>query len=112
MPFCPHCLYEFVEGFEKCPDCRTALVDRLPEGKAAEVKWFFLDTLPDVTMAEMIKEALENSGIKTILKTDPLHTIFSLTSTGLAGSYAKLYVPIEKRQAALDILNSMTNKDD
>lgn len=109
MPFCPHCLNEFVEGTEKCVDCQSRLVATLPEEKMSIVKWLFLVILTDVTMAQMVKEALENNGIETILKTDPLHTTFSLQSTGLAGSFAKLYVPRNQKEAALDILESMTN---
>lgn len=112
MPFCPLCLYEFVDGTKKCVDCNAKLVDRLPDEKMTIVKWLYLDTLPDVILAEMVKEALENNGIETILKTDPLHTTFSLQSTGLAGSFAKLYVPRNQKEAALEILQSMTNKED
>lgn len=112
MPFCPNCLYEFAEGTEKCIECNAELVDRLPVEKMADVKWFFLDILPDVIMAQMVKEALENKGIETILKTDPLHTTFSLQSTGLTGSYAKLFVPRNHKKLAMAILESMTNKED
>jgi len=111
MPYCPRCLYEFVEGTKKCVDCNAKLVERLPKEKMATVRWLFLDTLSDIVMANMVKEALENNGIETILKTDPLHTIFSLQSTGAIGSYARLYVPRGQKQAAIDILKSMTETD-
>ncbi|HPC36510.1 MAG TPA: DUF2007 domain-containing protein [Candidatus Marinimicrobia bacterium] len=108
MPFCPRCLYEYVEGTQKCVDCNAKLVAHLPEEKMADVKWFCLGILSDIVMAEMVKESLENNGIETILKTDPLHTTFSLQSTGATGSYAKLFVPRDKKNAALDILKSMS----
>ncbi|MCK9243755.1 MAG: DUF2007 domain-containing protein [Candidatus Marinimicrobia bacterium] len=107
MPFCPRCLYEFVEGTKKCVDCNAKLVEHLPEEKMATVKWLFLDTLSDIVMANMVKEALENNGIETILKTDPLHSTFSLQTTGAIGSYARLFVPRGQKKAALDILKSM-----
>ncbi len=112
MPFCPHCLYEFVEGTEKCIDCDTKLVSHLPENKKANAKWLFLEILPDIILAKMVKEALESNGIETILKTDPLHTTFSVQSTGVAGSYAKLYVPRDQQEVAREILQSMTTQKD
>ena len=108
MPFCPRCLYEYVEGTSKCIDCNAELVARLPEEKMTDVKWFCLGVLSDIVMAEMVKESLENNGIETILKIDPLHTTFSLQSTGATGSYAKLFVHCGKKKTALDILKSMS----
>ena len=109
MPFCPRCLYEYVEGTQKCIDCNAELVARLPEEKMTDVKWFCLGVLSDIVMAEMVKESLENNGIETILKIDPLHTTFSLQSTGATGSFAKLLVPRSKKKIALDIFKSMSN---
>jgi len=31
MPFCPNCKYEYKPGIAKCPDCGSALVERLEE---------------------------------------------------------------------------------
>ena len=109
MPFCPRCLCEYVEGTSKCIDCNAELVARLPEEKMTDVKWFCLGVLSDIVMAEMVKESLENNGIETILKIDPLHTTFSLQSTGATGSFAKLLVPRSKKKIALDIFKSMSN---
>jgi hypothetical protein len=87
------------------------LVARLPEEKMTDVKWFCLGVLSDIVMAEMVKESLENNGIETILKIDPLHTTFSLQSTGATGSFAKLLVPRSKKKIALDIFKSMSTTD-
>ncbi|MFH1214626.1 MAG: DUF2007 domain-containing protein [Candidatus Neomarinimicrobiota bacterium] len=109
MPFCPHCLYEFVEGTKTCADCKAKLVDQLPAEKLDAVKWLFLVTLSDITIAEMVKEALNNNGIPVFLKTDPIHSALSVFSAGATGSYARLYVPRGQKEAALEILQSMTD---
>lgn len=31
MPWCPKCKYEYVEGIKICPDCKSALVDEVPD---------------------------------------------------------------------------------
>jgi len=36
MPWCPKCKTEYQEGFEKCADCGSDLVDELPEEELTE----------------------------------------------------------------------------
>ena len=58
MSYCPECKYEFVEDIKECPDCKSLLVEALPdENQPIEVKWAPLQTLPSAMYAEMAKEA-------------------------------------------------------
>jgi len=110
MPFCPACLFEFVEGIKVCPDCGVELVEQLPPQQEADVKWTLLATFSDVVYAGMVREALENSGIRVVQKTDTLHSLFAIQSTALVGSFAMLYVDRAQSDQARAILRALTTE--
>ncbi|RKY54929.1 MAG: hypothetical protein DRP89_04240 [Candidatus Neomarinimicrobiota bacterium] len=109
MPFCPKCKYEFVEGLDKCPDCNTKLVDKIPEEREVIIKWVQLSTLSSPIMAEMVKETLKNHGIQSFIKMDVLNAAFLAKGTSTAGSFAKIFVPEEDKESAKEILKSISD---
>ncbi len=68
MPFCPNCKYKYKEDIKKCPDCGSALVDKLPEESSEGLNYVPLRSLPSRLYAEMLQEALENEGIRSMIK--------------------------------------------
>ncbi len=109
MPFCPRCKYEFAEGLDICPDCNAKLVDKIPEEHEVSIKWVLLSTLSSPIMAEMVKETLENHGIRSFIKTDVLNAAFLAKGTSTAGSFAKIFVPEEDKKSAEEILKSISD---
>ncbi len=71
MPFCPNCRIEYDPEHKVCTKCGADLVDAV-ETKGIEL--VELAEFPDVAEAEMIKELLEQNGIRTVLRgeVDPI----------------------------------------
>jgi len=109
MPFCPKCKYEFVEGLDKCLVCNAKLVEQFPEEYKVSIKWVQLSILSSPIMAEMVKEALENRGIQSFIKTDVLNAVFLAKGTSTPGSFAKIFVPEIDKISAEEILKSITD---
>lgn len=69
MAFCPSCRTEYDSQVEKCETCKTKLVDSLPQsgsGESEATELVELSVFPNVSEAEMIREILEENGIRTI----------------------------------------------
>ena len=72
MPYCPECRYEYRPAVERCPDCDTELVDRLPEAKPK-----FIDEglvcvarYPFEEPAQTARLKLESYGIQAVLENE------------------------------------------
>ena len=110
MPFCPQCKYEYKEGKEICPDCNVQLVAELPPQKpdnTGDLDLIEIYSLPGVTYAEMVKEALEKEGIDCMIKSDALSTGYLTTGVGVAGYAASVLVKKEHAEKAKQILHTM-----
>jgi hypothetical protein len=110
MPFCPQCSYEYVGGAAECPDCKQALVAQKPSEKPDDTSDLDLEeiyTLPGLTYAEMVKEALEKEGIQCMLKTDVLTASHLNMGVGTFGTDARVLVKKEDAKKALKILHTM-----
>ncbi|MFC1724102.1 putative signal transducing protein [candidate division KSB1 bacterium] len=105
MPFCPNCKYEYRDGFKKCSDCGTDLVDELPEHEEVKVKLVPLKTQPGRIYSEMVKEVLEKKGIFCIIESGPL---FSLGSAGSEGDESYILVQEDRYEEAEKILEEMS----
>lgn len=81
MPYCPSCGCEYRQGFARCSDCGTDLVDRLPEEASSEdgePEWFRpkdFDQLEPVCVlivpsrmnGEVVLSALRSAGVRTYM---------------------------------------------
>jgi len=109
MPFCPQCRCEYVEGVAECSDCQRPLVRELeeePEGRESGVGFVLLHTFPSLVYAEMVKEALENSRIPCLIKSDMLTSAYGLKGGGV-GSRVRVYVPQDRVEESAEIMNQM-----
>ncbi len=110
MPWCPNCHYEYVDEVKECPDCNIALVDSLPEEKQEalnEEEYVGLYSLPSQLYAEMVQEALEKEGIRSLLKTDVISGGLLVKGTDVAGNRCQLFVMKKDRKKAEIILHTM-----
>jgi hypothetical protein len=86
MAYCPNCKYEYKDNIEECPDCGAKLVDKLEEETLESIKYVPFRTLPSRLYAEMLKEALENEGIPSIIKEDVIGGIPYAITLGSYGT--------------------------
>jgi hypothetical protein len=103
MAFCPKCRYEFKEGVKKCPDCETVLVDQLEE--EPEHKFVLVDSMESDLLADMVKEALDNNDIPSIIKSDFFHEGFLAEPASLPGSHSAIFVPEDRVEEAREIID-------
>lgn len=105
MPYCPKCNDEFEDWVQVCPDCRTALVDKLPKqppskprpkAKAGKDPLIHIATAPNEPLAMMWAEILENEGIYSSFKSRDLR--------------AALYTPPLLSQCEIHVLASHAEK--
>jgi hypothetical protein len=82
MSFCPRCRKEYGLEERVCKECGSDLVEALEPGGLELVE---LATFPDVAEAEMIKELLEQNGIRTVLRgeVDPIGVVSGAEPTTL-----------------------------
>lgn len=106
MPYCPNCKYEYQDNIQECPDCGAKLVDKLEEETLENVKYVPFRTLPSRLYAEMLKEALENEGIPSIIKGDDV--AIALGSYGTTSPVeVSIWVPEEDLERAEQIADAM-----
>jgi len=100
MPYCPNCIYEYVEGVKVCPDCGATLVEKL-----IDHDWVIVYTLDQLYDVQMMKDALESAEIQaTILSQKDS----SFPATGDL-AVIKLLVKSEDAESALNFFEELEN---
>lgn len=104
MPFCPQCRSEYLQEVEECSHCRIPLVNVLEEEERSQ--FVLLHTFPSIVYAEMVKEALEDSGIPCLMKSDMLTSAIGAKGGGV-GSRVRIYVPEDRVRESDEIMDQM-----
>ena len=75
--YCPSCRAEFREGFFRCEECDTSLVETLPEEPALQ-GYVHLATLFTEGEIALIKSSLETAGIDFYFHGEEAHRLAPL----------------------------------
>ena len=75
MRICPECSLELPDGIPRCPDCDVAMIDPEEmledfEPESREQRYVLLRSVPTRLYASMLREALGNEGIPSILQSE------------------------------------------
>ena len=75
MRVCPACSLELPDGIPLCPDCRLPMIDPDEEVEefepsAGEHRYVHIQSVPTRLFANMVREALHNEGIPSILQSE------------------------------------------
>lgn len=106
---CPNCEYEYVEGVETCPDCKTQLIPKEEyEGNLVNPKdWVIVFTCSEEYEAEMLKANLESAGIESLIWSQKDRSFPAYG--GL--SIVKLLVKRKDSAATIEIINDIDTKN-
>lgn len=115
MPWCPICKTEYREGFYKCSDCESDLVDEIVTEVDSEdiildtpsdIDWKYLDIFVDEQEANMIESFLNSDNIVTWKKypgfSDISKIVGGMTRLGVA-----IYVPQDRLDDARLIVDDI-----
>ena len=108
MPYCPECRDEFQDWVKVCPDCRVALVEKLPplpkpltKRKKRDEPLVHITTAPSEMIAGMWSGILKEQGIGCLLKGSELKAaMYSLTYN----QPCEIYVLAPEAEKAKEIL--------
>ena len=112
MAYCPKCQFEYEAGITRCPDCKVALVDKLPEVKEPDHGPPGEDfvPLPEVeggVYAEMVKGALDKRGIESYIHSEGFADTIGITGTGPVPKGCRVFVPASRFSECLNTQNSI-----
>jgi len=110
MPICPRCKFEFDHGQTECIDCGVALVDELPdepENDQEGIKYVPFRSYPSRLFAEMVREALANEGIPSIIKTDQAYSFAEMGTSSTVS--VVLWVADDSQELAETIADQMSS---
>ncbi len=99
--FCPQCRSEFEQGYTRCQECDTDLVEALPldEEEYTELVTVFEG---DGEAAAVVRGKLESTGIQAWIQGDAAHGVFPSLSPGVVQVRAE--DEAAARQALADVV--------
>ena len=99
--YCPKCKSEYRQGFYKCADCNTYLVNELPLEATDQDE--FVEVFSTYNQGEIafIKSVLDGEDITYFFQGE------SSTMLIAAGAYARLLVKAEEAERAREILRDL-----
>ena len=104
MRMCPECSLELPDGIPQCPDCEIPMIDPDElfddtDPMLMEQRFVLLRTFPSRLYATMLKEALQNEGIPSILQSEDVGVM--LGNYGTAPFFpVRVLVPATRRSRA------------
>ncbi len=111
MPICPVCKYDYVNGETECIDCGVTLVDELPTDSDValdDIKFAPFRNYPNRLQAEMIRGALANEGVPSIIKIDEA---FGFAEMGTSSSASVvLWVAEDSQELAKQIADQIMDQ--
>lgn len=121
LKYCPKCTAEYREGFEKCADCGTALVDQLPSQASADIasledlhsentELVLLTQVPGDQECMFTRSLLESYGIPSLYQYTRLSDISHLYG-GVSLFGINIYVRKDQFELASEILNAPIDVD-
>jgi hypothetical protein len=97
MPFCPLCKAEYAAGVKRCLECECDLMEDLSEeeGLDEEGEWVLLYSTTNRVYAEFLKETLEESNIRAIIRSSGSFLEHGLGYVSKGQTGYKIYVQEE-----------------
>ncbi len=118
MGFCPQCRFEYNPEVYECPDCGVAVVSHLPTEdqdaghsvKGVKAGFRPLPPLSGPVFAEMVKGALEKSGITCYIMIEGIGGAFRISGTEGHGKRIEVFVPEDKYEESLVIQKGLVDE--
>jgi hypothetical protein len=89
MHYCPKCRSEYQDWVQVCPDCKTALTDKLPDKPPAQTpkarpdKIVTIATFGFPEQARLIQAELKTKGIWSFIGNENMNRIYPNTTGGV-----------------------------
>ena len=111
MPYCPQCRNEFQDWVKLCPDCKVALVERLPvqhKDEETDEPLVYIATAPNESVASMWSGILEEHGIRCLLKSANLRAAMYAFTYNMT---CQIHVLASQAERAKEVLSPLLNTD-
>jgi hypothetical protein len=112
MPYCPKCLAAYRAGVLRCSDCGCELLQGMPpvepSAERPNTEVVRLCVVPDPAEADIIKAALAEAGIQSLVQEHgPITARLTRVADGATHDYAIIYVTANRLQEAEQVLAAL-----
>ena len=103
--FCPNCRVEYREGFERCSDCRVALVEELPEevepAPHPDLRLVTVWETYDPMALSFAKSILESAGVRFVSPNENYLRLSGITSPllGVSPVFGSFFLQVAEEDA-------------
>ena len=110
---CPECNADYLDHIQKCGDCKVSLVDACAiDLPIPEMTWSALPPFQGKIYADMAAEILDKNDVPYYLKMDWTASAFNIEGANLPGGLARIFVPEDSFQKAVDLVASITEENE